>query len=91
MAMERAEHRVCLAEYDGVCGDAQVGLHKGCKHHGHDEEHCAICQQDSISRQIAWGQKVTASLTASTQDIIIPPEVVCASRIFRHAINPRAP
>lgn len=85
----RSEHRVCLAECHGDRG--MVVLHNGCRHHGHDEEHCAICQQDSVGRQLSWGQKVSMPLTAATQDIINPPEVIHASRIFRHVIHPRAP
>ena len=91
MEKERAEHRLCLADCNDGADRTDVFLHKGCRHHGHDQDHCAICQQNSITQQIHNDQECSACHKNIAYERYPLLEVVYASRIFRHSINPRAP
>ena len=90
--VERAEHRLCIAEYSHACDAGTTVLHKKCRHHHHDDDHCAICQS---------GQSVRQSLVL-VQNPVLPTSYVSlpyeskshllhARQLLWHAIQPRAP
>ena len=89
---ERAEHRLCIAEYSHYCGTDAASIHSKCQHRHHNDGHCAICQAGQSARNgIALEQNpvipVPSIIVAATPERLIFP--VCLLR--RHIVQPRAP
>ena len=89
---ERAEHRLCIAEYSHN-GDADAAnFHRKCQHHIHDDDHCAICQA---------GPSAKNGVMLTQEPVVPAPPVISVSiferlifttcQIHRHLIQPRAP
>ena len=92
VAMERAEHRLCIAAYSHDGGTEAANLHRKCQHRHHENEHCAICQA---------GQSVRNGVVLAQPTVIPVPPVIAAAipeqhiyhvcQLHRHTIQPRAP
>ena len=88
---ELGEHRLCMASYCQAVAEGEEVIHSGCRHQHHEHSHCAVCQQNHHSQQLA----VHASLDDCCNEIqanrIPAAQTLPASRLFRHVIQPRAP
>ncbi|MBR4673700.1 MAG: hypothetical protein IKP00_04475 [Victivallales bacterium] len=90
--IERAEHRLCIAEYSHDGGTDAASIHGKCQHQHHDDDHCVICQA---------GQSVKNGVDLTQLPVIPAPPVIAAAtserqinpvcQIHRHTIQPRAP
>ena len=92
VAAERAEHRLCLAEY-GVSGDVdEVVFHRRCQHQHHDHAHCAVCQSGQSVRQgFVLVQKPVLPMPQANPAAISHRCLFHARQLLWHAIQPRAP
>ena len=89
---ERAEHRLCIAEYDSCNDSASVVLHKKCQHHHHDDEHCTICQSGHSFRQgFVLSPKTFLPPSQATLGVISNKFIFLACQLFWHVVQPRAP
>ena len=89
---ERAEHRLCIAEYSHDGGMDAANIHRKCQHQHHDDEHCAICQAGQTARNgvvLAQSSVIPAPPVVSSVNLERPRYPVC--QLYRHAIQPRAP
>ena len=89
---ERAEHRLCIAEYSHDGGTDAANIHRKCQHQHHDDEHCAICQAGQTAKngfslaQNSVMQGPLVIVAATPEHLIFP-----ACLFHRHIIQPRAP
>ena len=89
---ERADHRLCIAEYSHDGWADVANIHRKCQHHHHDDDHCIICQAGQSAKN--------GVILAQTPVIPAPPVIAAATlerhiysvcQLHRHTIQPRAP
>ena len=88
----RAEHRLCMAEYE--CGNDATApvFHKQCQHKHHDDDHCAICQSGATVKQgLVLVQKPMIPTPQVASAAISDNRIFQARQLLWHAIQPRAP
>ena len=90
--VERAEHRQCIAEYSRHDDADTANLHRKCRHHHHDDAHCAICQSGlSVSQGVVLPQKPVLLMPQAKPAVIRQRNVFHVCQRLWHAIEPRAP
>ena len=92
VARERAEHRLCIAEYshDGEADAANI--HRKCQHQHHDDGHCAICQSGQAARNgVFLAQKAVIAASPIISSAAPERRIYPICQSHRHIIQPRAP
>ena len=88
---ERAEHRLCIAEYSHGGTDA-ANIHRKCQHQHHDDGHCALCQAGlSIRNGLVLAENLLIPVPPSIAAVTPEQHICSVCRLHRHLIQPRAP
>ena len=92
VGMERAEHRMCMAEYNQDGSSDAANIHRKCQHHIHDDDHCAICQAGQSARNgVMLAQEPAVPAPPVIAVSILERNIFSICQLHRHLIQPRAP